>query len=50
MTNKKPLNTEQLSKTIIKYSNVWLEIITYIWRTHKLPVVTPGNSKEEVVD
>ncbi|KAL5371306.1 hypothetical protein DPSP01_014356 [Paraphaeosphaeria sporulosa] len=47
-TNEKPLNAEQLGKTMIKYSNVWLEIIAYVWRTHELPVVTPGNSEEEV--
>jgi hypothetical protein len=31
-TNEKPLNTRQTGKTMVKYSNVWLEIIAYIWR------------------
>ncbi|CAN9206868.1 unnamed protein product [Alternaria alternata] len=47
-TSEKPLNAQQTGKTIVKYSNVWLEIIAYIWRTHELPVVTPSNSEEEV--
>lgn len=47
-TNEKPFNAQQVGKTMVKYSNVWLEIIAYIWRTHELPVVTPGNSEEEV--
>ena len=47
-TSEKPLNAQQTGKTMVKYSNVWLEIIAYIWRTHELPVVTPSNSEEEV--
>lgn len=47
-TNEKPFNAQQVGKTMVKYSNVWLEIIAYIWRTHKLPIVTPDNSEEEV--
>jgi hypothetical protein len=29
-TNKKPLNTRQTGKMMVKYSNVWLELIAYI--------------------
>jgi hypothetical protein len=29
-TNKKPFNAQQTKNTIIKYSNAWVEIITYI--------------------
>jgi hypothetical protein len=47
-TSEKPLNTQQTGKTIVKYSNVWLEIIAYIWRTHKLPVIKPSDDREEV--
>jgi superfamily II DNA helicase RecQ len=47
-TNEKPLNTQQTGKTMVKYSNVWLEIIAYVWRTHELPVVKPSDSKGEV--
>jgi hypothetical protein len=31
--NEKPFNAWQTGKTMVKYSNVWLEIIAYIWRT-----------------
>jgi hypothetical protein len=27
---------------------VWLEIIAYVWRTYKLPVIKPSDSKGEV--
>jgi hypothetical protein len=47
-TNEKPLNTRQTGKTMVKYSNVWLELIAYIWRTHELPVVKPSDDGEEV--
>jgi hypothetical protein len=47
-TNEKPLNTQQTGKTMVKYSNVWLEIIAYVWRTYELPVVKPSDSKGEV--
>jgi hypothetical protein len=39
-TNEKPSNSSQTGKTI-KYSNVEVEIIAYIWRTQELPVVRP---------
>jgi hypothetical protein len=45
-TNKKPFNTQQTKNTIIKYSNAWVEIIAYIWRTYELPVAKPYNNKE----
>jgi hypothetical protein len=47
-TSEKPLNTRQTGKMMVKYSNVWLEIIAYIWRTHELPVVKLSNDGEEV--
>jgi hypothetical protein len=47
-TNEKPLNTRQTGKTMVKYSNVWLEIIAYIWRTYELPVVKLSDDGEEV--
>ena len=33
---------------MVKYSNVWLEIISYVWRTHELPVVRPSDGEDEV--
>jgi hypothetical protein len=30
LTNKKLFNAQQTKNTIIKYSNAWIEIITYI--------------------
>jgi hypothetical protein len=35
-----------MKKMMIKYNNVWLEIIAYIWRTHDLPIVRPQNDVE----
>jgi hypothetical protein len=46
-TNEKLFNAQQTKNTIIKYSNVWIEIIAYIWRTHEMPVVTPYNDDED---
>jgi hypothetical protein len=46
-TNEKPFNAQQTKNTMIKYSNVWIEIIAYIWRTHEMPVVTPHNDDED---
>jgi hypothetical protein len=40
-TNEKPFNSSQTGKTMIKYGNVWQQIIAYIWRTHELRVVQP---------
>ncbi|KAE8822375.1 hypothetical protein HRS9122_10522 [Pyrenophora teres f. teres] len=31
---------------MIKYSNAWVEIIAYIWRTHELPVAKPHDHEE----
>jgi hypothetical protein len=31
---------------MIKYSNAWVEIIAYIWRTYELPVAKPYNNEE----
>lgn len=47
-TNEKPLNAQQIGKTMVKYSDVWVAIIAYIWRTHELPVVDRRNDSEEV--
>jgi hypothetical protein len=46
--NTKPFNAGQTKNTMVKYSNVWLEIISYVWRTHKLPVVRPSDDEDEV--
>jgi hypothetical protein len=46
-TNEKPFNAQQTENTMIKYSNVWLEIIAYIWRTHEMPVVELHDNEEE---
>jgi hypothetical protein len=46
-TNEKPFNAQQTENSMIKYSNVWLEIIAYIWRTHELPVVRPSSSNND---
>jgi hypothetical protein len=46
MSNDMPLNTRQTEKTMIRYSNQWLSIIAYIWRTHDLPVVKPRSDNE----
>jgi superfamily II DNA helicase RecQ len=45
-TNEKPLNAQQTENTMIKYSNAWVEIIAYIWRTHELPVAKPDHNEE----
>jgi hypothetical protein len=45
---EKPFNAGQTKSTMVKYSNVWLEIISYVWRTHELPVVRPSDSEDEV--
>lgn len=44
--SEKPFNASQTRNTMIKYSNIWLEIIAYIWRTHELPVVSPRSDEE----
>ncbi|KAK7178410.1 hypothetical protein PSPO01_15540 [Paraphaeosphaeria sporulosa] len=43
-----PFNAQQMEKTMIQYSNVRVEVIAYIWRTHELGVVKPRNSGEEI--
>ena len=45
-TNEKPFNAQQTENTMIQYSNVWVEIIAYIWRTHELPVAKPHDNEE----
>ncbi|OAK93355.1 hypothetical protein IQ06DRAFT_198447, partial [Phaeosphaeriaceae sp. SRC1lsM3a] len=45
-TNEKPFNAQQTENTMIKYSNAWVEIIAYIWRTHELPVARPHDNEE----
>jgi hypothetical protein len=45
-SNKKLFNAQQTENTIVKYSNVWVEIIAYIWRTHEMPVVKPNDDEE----
>ena len=45
-TNEKPFNAQQTENTMIKYSNAWVEIIAYIWRTHELPVAKPHDNEE----
>jgi superfamily II DNA helicase RecQ len=45
-TNEKPFNAQQTENTMIKYSNAWVEIIAYIWRTHELPVARPDDNEE----
>jgi hypothetical protein len=45
-TNEKPFNAQQTENTMIKYSNAWVEIIAYIWRTHELPVAKPYDNEE----
>jgi hypothetical protein len=45
-TNEKPLNAQQTENTMIKYSNAWVEIIAYIWRTYELPVAKPDYNEE----
>ncbi|KAH5708161.1 hypothetical protein HBI18_241080 [Parastagonospora nodorum] len=46
-SNEKPLNASQNGKTMRKYSDVWVQIIAYIWRTHALPVVRPRRSEDD---
>ncbi|KAL6155692.1 hypothetical protein ACJBU6_05896 [Exserohilum turcicum] len=43
-SNEKPFNVSQTELTIKKYRTVWLQIIAYIWRTYKLPIVQPDSS------
>jgi superfamily II DNA helicase RecQ len=45
-SNEKPFNAQQTENTMVKYSNVWVEIIAYIWRTHEMPVVKPNDDEE----
>jgi mRNA deadenylase 3'-5' endonuclease subunit Ccr4 len=46
LTNEKLFNAQQTENTIIKYSNAWVEIIAYIWQTHKLPVAKLYDNEE----
>ena len=46
-TNEKPFKARQTKKTMIKYSEQWLQIIRYIWRTHAMPAVEPRKEEEE---
>jgi hypothetical protein len=46
LSNEKPFNAQQTENTMVKYSNVWVEIIAYIWRTHEMPVVKPNDDEE----
>ncbi|EOA85690.1 uncharacterized protein SETTUDRAFT_66551, partial [Exserohilum turcica Et28A] len=45
-SNEKPFNASQTEPTMKKYRTVWLQIIAYIWRTYKLPIVQPDSSDE----
>jgi hypothetical protein len=31
---------------MIKYSNAWVEIIAYIWRTYEMPIAKPYDNEE----
>ena len=46
-SNEKPFNARQTGKTMEKYSQRWVEIIRYIWRTHKLDEVPPTRPGQE---
>ena len=46
-TNEKPFNARQKAKTMIKYSRVWTEVVSYIWRTHSLDEIS--STDEEAV-
>ena len=47
-TNEKPFNSRQTGKTMAKYSGWLLEIMQYIWRTHKLPEIKNEERDKEV--
>jgi superfamily II DNA helicase RecQ len=36
-SSEKPFNALQTGKTMKKYSRYWVSIVSYVWRTHKLP-------------
>ncbi|KAH5737485.1 hypothetical protein HBI18_067960 [Parastagonospora nodorum] len=46
-SHEKPFNASQTGSTMLKYSDVWVQIIAYIWRTHALPVVRPRRSEDD---
>lgn len=48
VTNKKLFDTRKIGKTIIRYSEWWLEVVRYIWRIHVMPEASPGGEVEEV--
>jgi hypothetical protein len=39
ITYDKPFNAPQTGKIMIRYSDVRVAIVVYIWRTHESPVV-----------
>ncbi|KAF2008292.1 hypothetical protein BU24DRAFT_314023, partial [Aaosphaeria arxii CBS 175.79] len=45
-TNEKPFNARQTEKTMIRYSERWLEVIRYIWRTHAMSPISPKEMEE----
>ena len=46
-TNKKPLNVWQKGSTMIKYSNMWTELVGYIQKLHQLEEIKPEEVKEK---
>jgi hypothetical protein len=46
--DSRPFNARQMGKTMDKYSDVWLSIIVFIWRTHEMPVVSQRRDDREV--
>ncbi|KAH3936733.1 hypothetical protein HBI81_248730 [Parastagonospora nodorum] len=46
-SNEKPFNASQTGSTMLKYSDVWVQIIAYVWRTHALPVVGANSEDGE---
>jgi hypothetical protein len=46
-TNEKPFNARQMAKMMIKYSKVWTEVVSYIWRTHELDEISLADADGE---
>jgi hypothetical protein len=47
-SNEKPFNAQQTGKTMVRYSEVWLSIIAFIWRTREMSVVSHRHDGRDV--
>jgi superfamily II DNA helicase RecQ len=45
-SNERPFNSGQMAKTMMKYSALWADLVSYIWRTHSLEEIQQGQQEE----